>query len=327
MLPDGVRDWIEETTGGRVISAAVLAGATSSELHSVEVESDDKNLRSLVLRRFTDKKWVKKEPDVAMREAESLRRATAAGLPAPELVACDADGSQCGAPATLVTMVRGEVVLLPESWTDWLQGLAHALARIHRVDAEGFLWKYRRYNERAVLTVPEWSNQPDAWRVAIERVQEPGPEYSECFVHRDYHPSNVLWLNGRVSGVVDWVNGCRGPAGIDVAWCRHNLANLHGLLAAEEFLSAYSAAAGSTFEYHPYWDLMSVVELLPGPPKMYEGWRAAGVPEIGDEVMRERLDLYVASVVARLSSFPSASYSVDPESESSLPSTGQLSLR
>jgi hypothetical protein len=73
--------------------------------------------------------------------------------------------------------------------------------------------------------------------------------------------------------------------------------------------------------------LMSVVELLPGPPKMYEGWRAAGVPEIGDEVMRERLDLYVASVVARLSSFPSASYSVDPESESSLPSTGQLSLR
>jgi hypothetical protein len=71
-------------------------------------------------------------------------------------------------------------------------------------------------------------------------------------------------------------------------------------LAADEFLSAYIAAAGSTFEYHPYWDLMSVVEMLPGPPTMYEGWRASGVPEIGDALMRERVDLYVASVVARL---------------------------
>jgi hypothetical protein len=45
---------------------------------------------------------------------------------------------------------------------------------------------------------------------------------------------------------------------------------------------------------------MSVVELLPGPPTMYEGWRASGVLEIGDALMRERVDLYVASVVARL---------------------------
>ena len=197
-------------------------------------------------------------------------------------------------------MLRGEVVLRPENWTEWLQGLAHAAAQIHRVEADGFPWTYRRYNDRAVLAVPQWSKQPEAWKAAIEVVQEPAPPYSECFVHRDYHPSNVLWWNGRISGVVDWVNGCRGPAGIDVAWCRHNLANLHGLLAAEEFLSAYIAAAGATFEYHPYWDLMSVVELLPGPPTMYEGWRASGVPEIGDALMRERVDLYVASVVARL---------------------------
>ena len=299
-LPDKVRSWIEKATGGRVTSVAVLPGATSSLLHAVDVETDDGEPRSLVLRRFTDEDWVKQEPDVATREAESVRHATKAGLPTPELVACDADGSHCGAPATLVTMLRGEVVLLPESWTEWLQGLAHTAAQIHRVDAEGVRWKYRRYNERAVLAVPQWSEQPKAWKRAIEVVQEPAPPYEECFVHRDYHPSNILWLNGRISGVVDWVNGCRGPAGIDVAWCRHNLANLHGLLAADEFLSAYIAAAGSAFEYHPYWDLMSVVELLPGPPTMYEGWRASGVPEIGDALMRERVDLYVASVVARL---------------------------
>jgi hypothetical protein len=47
------------------------------------------------------------------------------------------------------------------------------------------------------------------------------------------------------------------------------MANLHGVEVADDFLSAYIAAAGSEFEYDPYWDLMSVVELLPGPPSMY----------------------------------------------------------
>ena len=299
MLSHDVRHWIEDAVGGRVSSVAVMRGATSSALHSVEVESDGRR-RSLVLRRFTDSEWVRCEPDLAVREAVSLQHAKRAGLPAPELVATDKDGSYCGLPATLVTMLPGDVVLQPANLNEWLNGLARAAAQIHRVDAAGFRWKYRRYNDGDSLSVPRWSQQAEAWKRAIEVVAAPAPSYRECFVHRDYHPSNVLWSNGRVSGVVDWVNGCRGPAGIDVAWCRHNLANLHGVSTADDFLAAYIAAAGSDFQYDPYWDLMSVVELLPGPPSMYEGWRATGFPNITTTVMRERVDAYLASVVARL---------------------------
>ena len=299
MLPEQVRRWIEDSVGGRVISAAVLPGATSSLLHAVEVDRNGVSL-NLVLRRFVDEEWVKREPDVASREAASLRHATRAGLPAPELVACDADGAHCGVPATLVAKLPGKVVLKPTDWKQWLQGLAESAAQIHRVGADGFLWVYRRYNEQLTLTVPSWSRQPEAWEKAIELVEAKPPAYRECFVHRDYHPSNVLWDAGRVSGVVDWVNGCRGPAGIDVAWCRHDLASLHGVSVADDFLEAYLEAAGSGFVYDPYWDLMAVVELLPGPPSMYEGWRASGVAEIGDALMRERNDTYIASVVARL---------------------------
>jgi aminoglycoside phosphotransferase (APT) family kinase protein len=299
MLSHNARRWIENAAGGRVTSEAVLPGATSSALHSVEVESNGQ-LRKLVLRRFTDAAWVKRERDIAVREAASVEKATGAGLLAPMLIATDRDGSYCGVPATLVTMLPGGVVLRPANWNEWIAGLADAAARIHRVDAAGFRWSYRRYNEGVSLAVPGWSKHPEAWKRAIEVVHGAAPSFRSCFVHRDYHPSNVLWSNGRVTGVVDWVNGCRGPAGIDVAWCRHNLANLHGVSTADDFLAAYIAAAGSDFQYEPYWDLMSVVELLPGPPSMYEGWRAAGLPNISNTVMRERVDLYVASVVARL---------------------------
>ena len=122
-------------------------------------------------------------------------------------------------PATLVEKIEGTVVLIPIDTQDWLRGLAESAAAIHRVEASGFRWKYRRYNDGVRLSVPLWSKQQDAWRRAIEIVQAPPHSYRECFIHRDYHPSNVLWQGGRVSGVVDWVNGCRGPAGIDVAWC------------------------------------------------------------------------------------------------------------
>jgi aminoglycoside phosphotransferase (APT) family kinase protein len=221
-------------------------------------------------------------------------------LPAPALVAVDAKGEHCGAPATLVWMLPGNVVLEPTDYEVWLDGLAAVAAQIHRVDAAGFPWKYRRYNDAEALAVPIWSSEPAAWKKAIDVVNWPQPSYRECFIHRDYHPSNVLWNNGAVSGVVDWVNGCRGPAGIDVGWCRHNLANLHSVRVAEDFLAAYIRRAGADFEYDPYWDLMTVVEMLPGPPEMYDGWRASGVKKIPRETILERLDAYVASVVARL---------------------------
>jgi aminoglycoside phosphotransferase (APT) family kinase protein len=299
VLSENTRRWIEGVTCARVLSVAVLPGATSSLLHTIEIESVAGRYR-LVLRRFVDREWVGREPDVAVREAISLQHASRAGLPAPELIAVDRDGTHCSVPATLVTRIGGSVVLEPTDRTSWLRGLADSAARIHRVDAAGFRWKYRRYNDGQPLSVPGWSRQQEAWKKAIAVVEGSHPEYPETFVHRDYHPSNVLWHNGFVTGIIDWVNGCRGPAGIDVAWCRHNLANLHDVAAADEFLTAYITAAGPEFQYDPYWDLMSVVELLPGPPSMYEGWRAGGVPSISNAVMRERVDDYVKSVVARL---------------------------
>lgn len=298
-LSSSTRRWIEDVAGGVVVSVGVLRGATSSLLHVVDVDTGDRK-QSLVLRRFTDRQWIEREPDLATREARCLQHAQRVDLPAPRLIAVDADGAHCGVPATLVTRLPGTVVLSPGERAEWLRGLARAAAQIHRVDAAGFPWKYHRYNESVQLTAPAWSTQPKAWEAAIAAVHGRPPAYRECFIHRDYHPSNVLWENGRVSGVVDWVNGCRGPAAIDVAWCRHNLANLHSVAVADEFLDAYLTEAGGDFSYDAYWDLMSVVELLPGPPSMYEGWRAAGVTPISNATMRERVDAYVSNVVERL---------------------------
>jgi hypothetical protein len=78
----------------------------------------------------------------------------------------------------------------------------------------------------------------------------------------------------------------RGPAGVDLGWCRHNLVRLHGVREADRFLDAYVSMSGPSFEYHPYWDLITLADAL--------DWASP------DRDPGGRLDEYLASLLARL---------------------------
>ena len=300
-LPAGAARWAAQAIGpkARVQNVRRLPGSTSSTLYALDIESGAAS-RSCVLRLYDNARWLAEEPDVPRREAAALERVTAAGLAAPALLACDPDGAASGGvPCLLMTRLPGEVVLLPDNLNRWLHGLADALLPIHSVPAEGFPWEYAPYTDLSALIPPPWSRVPSLWKQAIALAQTPPAPSRPCFIHRDYHPNNVLWQNGRVSGIVDWPVACVGDATVDVAWCRKNLLFLHGPEAAETFLRAYQAAAGPSFVYQPYWDVMVLLEELPGPPSPYPPWAEFGV-SVTAEAMRGRVDDYLESVMRRL---------------------------
>lgn len=293
--------WVEDAvgSGAKIKSISPLAGATSSVLHSIEVGYQGSIVKT-VLRQFVDAEWLAVEPDLARHEAASLKKAAPADVPTPALIAYDEHGERCGVPSTLVTRLAGAVDLKPADFDRWLRGMAAALVSVHSIEAGNFPWAYFPYNDVARLETPVWSAFPERWAKAIEIVQGPRPHTRECFIHRDYHPNNVLWQGDVVSGVVDWVNACRGVPGIDVGWCRHNLAQLYDVATADRFLEAYRAEAGASFEYHPFWDLMTLIELLPGPPGIYPGWPTFGIIDLDEELVRARVDDYLTSLIANL---------------------------
>jgi Ser/Thr protein kinase RdoA (MazF antagonist) len=84
------------------------------------------------------------------------------------------------------------------------------------------------------------------------------PAYHQTFIHRDFHPGNVLWSRGQSTGVVDWADACRGPWGCDAAHCRAMLIQLAGPEAADRFLDAYESLTG--WKLDPYWEIASVLE-------------------------------------------------------------------
>ena len=303
-LPDAL-EWVKNSVGSGTTVQAVrrLKGATSSSVYSISAERSKQEL-NLVLRLFTHADWLAEEPDLARHEAKSLEKAAQSNLPIPQLVACDEKGVHCGLPAVLMTQLPGRVELKPVDMEKWLYQLADTLFMIHTIKADTFPWRYFSWNDFSDLRTPRWSTQPHLWKKAIEIVLELSPRLEAdakadvCFLHRDYHQTNVLWQNGTISGIVDWVNACRGSVCVDLAHCRGNLVNLYGAAAADRFLSAYQSLAGVGFEYHPYWDLTAIVG-GDSEVNVYPPWIEFGVRDLTPEILKSRKDEFLASIMAR----------------------------
>ena len=301
LLPAEAARWAVQAAGrgAHIQNARRLPGSTSSTLYALDITLG-KTILPCVLRRYDHADWLAEEPDVPRHEAVILQRVSEAGIIAPALLACDSDGSASGGvPCLLMSRLPGQVVLVPDDLDYWLHELAAALLPVHAVSAEGIPWRYHPYADVPNLAPPLWSRVPDLWEQAIALTQSSPPPAPDCFIHRDYHPNNVLWQEG-ISGIVDWPSACRGAANVDVSWCRENLMLLHGVPAADGFLSAYERLAGAAFTYHPYWDLLALMEALPGPPSPYPPWAELGASHLTAEILRERVDDYLESVLQRL---------------------------
>jgi aminoglycoside phosphotransferase (APT) family kinase protein len=195
-------------------------------------------------------------------EARGLTAAEQAGIPAPLLLAVDADGARIGAPALAMTLAHGEVRARPPGPPDeWVGGLAEMLVRIAGATQPAVelpaVESWRRPTDPDAP--PDWVRDPTAWRAAVERVDAGLTGGPDRFIHRDYHPLNVFWEGDSVSAVVDWANACNGPIEYDVSRCRVNIALVAGAAAADRFLAACGDLGR---DYDRAWDLETVFSFL-----------------------------------------------------------------
>ena len=85
------------------------------------------------------------------------------------------------------------------------------------------------------------------------------------FLHMDYWPGNVLWLEDRVTAVVDWDFASYGDPALDVAYFRMNM-YLRGIKgAADIFLERYEEESGAAVQNLGFWELAVAARPLPDP--------------------------------------------------------------
>ena len=308
-LPARAIEWVAAAVPGargvRVLGR--FAGATTSSLHAIEVEREGAAPLALVLRRYTDARVRATEPQYPRTEAAALRALDGApGVVVPRLIAVDETGEACDVPAVLMTRLDGRPTLTPPDVGVWVRGLAGALAAVHRLDGAGLEGSYARWHDPRTVQPPRWTRHREAWARLIEASRDLEPAGETVLLHRDYHPGNVLWQDGAVTGIVDWPNACRGVAGIDVGHCRRDIVMTHGIEAAEAVLAAYGEAAGRAPQSlgGGLCDALTLLDsgVVSGEDdaSILGAYHVYGRTDLTAEVMHTRLDEYAALIAGRL---------------------------
>ena len=159
-------NWVERVTWARVVAWRRMTGGISSVVHRLTI---DHGTAALV-----------------RHETAILRAVYDAGLPAPELVAAEADGRESdGHPAVLMRCLPGRVDLTPADPEGWLRQIAAMAARIHdlrvsagpcrsRIGAADWAERFRlAYQAEAGRAVDPWwdlyalTAYSDDWRQFI----------------------------------------------------------------------------------------------------------------------------------------------------------------
>jgi aminoglycoside phosphotransferase (APT) family kinase protein len=256
-------EWAGSVLDSTVVSATALRGGISSAMHLLVVVDGADARTKVVLRRYVRPDLNVEEPELPAREALALEYVKDINIPTPELLGIDPKGSQAGVPAVLMSYLEGRVDWWPSDIHRWTSLLAEALAAIHEADLPASdslppLPPFSPYAQ-ACYEAPVWSSKPAVWERAFEVFHGPRPSGDHVFIQRDFHPGNVLWKKGAISGVVDWQAACAGPPSIDVGHCRVNLFG-YGLHVADQFKAMWERLTGITYE--PWAEVVSIVGVL-----------------------------------------------------------------
>ncbi|MFJ5994250.1 alpha/beta fold hydrolase [Streptomyces sp. NPDC092370] len=291
------RAWVsKQLPEGRTLDkSSFLSGGWSAQMRRLTLDDGT----GLVLRTFVKPFFRRHAPGLLAREAEILTLlAEQRGVPAAELIGVDATGEHCDHPSLLMSVLPGRVRVDEEELGTRVDLLAAQLARIHRVVPRERPRTYQAWTSPAAV--------PPGWERAVDVIRRDPPPYDGCFLHRDFHPGNVLFTGSgaglRISGVVDWVETSWGPADLDVAHCSTALALLHGPEYGLGFRERYAAQGGRRLAdgpEHLYWRLLDALAYVPDAAKLAGPWRELGRIDLTPEVLGGRLKAYVAGLLQR----------------------------
>ncbi|MFI9366320.1 phosphotransferase family protein [Kitasatospora sp. NPDC053057] len=319
----GTRRWVEGVLapGERIARVRELKGGWTSRMRRLDVEPADSNGSgdggndgggqgyALVLRSFVKPFYRRHAPALLAREAGVLRLLEAGRIPAARLRAVDATGEHCEDPSLVMTHLPGSVRVHEDGDVPRRTALlAQQLAAVHAVampeQERPRAWQAWTSPER--VQVPAATARPRLWERAVEVIGRQAPAHRGCFLHRDFHPGNVLFTGSgqqlAVSGVVDWVETSWGPADLDVAHCSTALTLLHGVPAGMAFADAYEQAGGTLTADggdHLYWRLLDALAFAPDAEKVAVPWRELGRTDLSAPVLTQRLEDYLQALFER----------------------------
>lgn len=229
-------------------------------------------------------------------EWECLTFAARAPIPSPTPLALDQDGEWFGSPSIAMEVLPGRPDLKPVDVHQYVEDVVRALTVIHATPITNATGALRRPHSTQGWTTPD--RVPDGLivRETAERMLEAiGVRLSSAATggtvlnHGDFHPGNLLWRRGRLSGVVDWSYARVGIRWWEVAYMRMEVALLVGVRAADVLLDRYEAAVGEESPDQAVWDLVCLYNAHRAAQQWLVAYREQGRRDLTLATIRRRL--------------------------------------
>jgi aminoglycoside phosphotransferase (APT) family kinase protein len=238
--------------------------------------------------------------EAVRREYAALTAVSAATVLAPKPILADATGEVIGDPLIVMSFFPGAPLPPRADADEWVQQMADGLVAVHATPLDQLPAHFRRGEtpgERVARIVGSPPKTPDAlWdevAAVLPRAAEGVTANAPTLIHGDYWFGNTIWMDGRLTGIVDWDGARIADPALDVSIARNDIVVFSGPPLADLFLARYERARGPLAGLM-FWDL---VACLP-PIKWLAGW-VEGYQELGVDLplseARARLEAWVAA--------------------------------
>ncbi len=246
--------------GWKALTEAVAPGARVTRLRRLTGGGGGTDAYDVTLDRAPRRLVVKLFPDgdgSASLEWSRLEFAQRVTAPVPEPVAADLESVWFGRPAVVMSRLPGRPDVTPKDTDSWVAALAQTMTQIHETVLDGAGGALAP-PPPVETWHPEAGEDHPLTSAAVSAVTARLPSLSSerVFAHGDFHPGNVLWQRGRISGVVDWSAARLGARWSELAYCRADVCLLLGPDVADRLADAYSDIVGVTSDDLAVYDVM-----------------------------------------------------------------------
>jgi aminoglycoside phosphotransferase (APT) family kinase protein len=230
----------------------------------------------------------------ADRERRVLQTLDGLGGLAPVLLGGDLDGQWSEHPTTLISWLDGDSDITPSDPETWARELGRALALVQVVPSDRLADLPSVFDGRGPQAGLDGPLAPTVRARWSEIIGSP-----EVLAHCDYWSGNVVWRDGRLTGIVDWSGAARGPRGYDLGWCRLDLVLLFDERIADVFLAAYEAALGQTFDDVVLWDGWAVARSQDTFDTWTPNYAPLGREDLNEDELRQRHTRWTTRLLER----------------------------
>jgi aminoglycoside phosphotransferase (APT) family kinase protein len=270
-----------------VLGAARLEGGQHANTWRVDTENPP---TSVVVRQFPV------DDPAPLHEQRVLQALDGLGGMAPVLLGGDLNRRWSKYPTSLISWLDGQPDITPTDPRRWAGQLGRALAAVHAVPTE------RLGELPSVFDRGGGSQEILGGQLAAE-VRSRWPQVvgsPEVLTHCDYWSGNVVWRDGRLTGIVDWSDGSRGPRGFDLGWCRLDLVLLFDEQIADDFLAAYEVATGQAVGEMHLWDTWAVARSDDAVGSWAPNYLPLGRADLDEDELRRRHAQWTARLRERM---------------------------